>query len=98
MTLNNYNMYEDFGLTIFFRREELNYSIEDIAKNVGVSTRTVYYWESNQKKPSKSNFIKIIKMLKLDKEALIAWGLLFILFGSNSSKRFIEPENMETTK
>lgn len=70
MTFNDYKGFDDFGLTIFFRREELNYSIVDVASSVGVSTRTVYYWETNQKRPNESNFNKIIKMLKLDKEVL----------------------------
>lgn len=95
MTFNSYNTFDDFGLTIFFRREELNYSIEEIATIVGVSARTVYYWESNQKKPNKRHFMKITEILKLNKEALNAWGLLFFDFGSNSSNiqyfKIIEP-------
>jgi len=72
MIYNNYNTFDDFGLTMFFRREELNYSIEEFAEIVGVSTRSVYYWESNQKKPNKKHFMKITKILKLNKEALNA--------------------------
>lgn len=52
-------------------RVENNITVEELAKQLGVSRQTVYNWEYGIKKPSKKNLKKMADIFNVKEEAII---------------------------
>ena len=52
-------------------RKDKKLTVEELAKKIGVTTRTVESWEDNLSLPSEKNQEKLAKLYDIDKDLLI---------------------------
>ena len=55
----------NIALNLYRYFQKTNKSIEDIADDLGVATRTIYYWTSGQRVPNLNTLVEITKYLSI---------------------------------
>lgn len=55
----------NFAINLYNHLQKTNKSIEDIAYDLGVEPRTVYYWTSGQRTPNLATIVKITALQTL---------------------------------
>ena len=61
----------DFGKVLKSLRIANDYSVIDLADEMGISTSEIFAFESNQKQPALNDIIKYSKAFKISKAALL---------------------------
>ena len=61
----------NFAINLYNRLQAINKSIEDIAYDLGVEPRTVYYWTSGQRTPSLATIVEITNYLSVSVDDLL---------------------------
>ena len=60
-----------FAINLYNRLQKINKSIEDIAYDLGVEPRTVYYWTSGQRTPNLATIVEITNYLSTTVDDLL---------------------------
>lgn len=61
----------NFAINLHNYLQTVNKSIEDIASDLGVELRTVYYWTSGQRTPNLATIVEITNYLSVTVEDLL---------------------------
>lgn len=78
------------------KREELGYTLQDVANYVGVSAGTVSRWETGDIANMKRDKIaKVSEILKINPSLITGWESVKINDGSNISEIVLRAEEME---
>ena len=60
-----------FAINLYNRLQGIDKSIEDIAYDLGVEPRTVYYWTSGQRTPNLATIVEITNYLSITVDDLL---------------------------
>ena len=61
----------NIAINLYNYFQKTNKSIEDIADDLGVATRTIYYWTSGQRMPNLSMLVEITNYLSISVDDLL---------------------------
>ena len=61
----------NFAINLYNHLQKIHKSIEDIAYDLGVEPRTVYYWTSGQRTPNLSMIVAITNYLSVTVDDLL---------------------------
>ncbi|MBO6280001.1 MAG: helix-turn-helix transcriptional regulator [Bacilli bacterium] len=61
----------NIAINLYNYFQKTNKSIEDIADDLGVATRTIYYWTSGQRIPNLNAILEITKYLSISVDDLL---------------------------
>lgn len=61
----------NFAINLYNRLQKIHKSIEDIAYDLGVEPRTVYYWTSGQRTPNLATIVEITNYLSVTVDDLL---------------------------
>ena len=61
----------NFAINLYNHLQKIHKSIEDIAYDLGVEPRTVYYWTSGQRTPSLATIVEITNYLSVTVDDLL---------------------------
>ena len=67
-----------FAINLYNCFQKINKSIEDIAYDLGVEPRTVYYWTSGQRTPNLATIVEITNYLSVTVDDLLVWEVFFV--------------------
>ena len=62
---------DNFASNLYFYLQRFSKSIEDIAYDLGVEPRTIYYWTSGQRTPNLYTIVEITNYLSISVEDLL---------------------------
>lgn len=61
----------NFAINLYNQLQKIHKSIEDIAYDLGVERRTVYYWTSGQRTPNLATIVEITNYLSVTVDDLL---------------------------
>ena len=62
----------NIALNLYHCLQKVDKTIEDIAYDLGVSTRSIYYWSTGERIPDLDNLIEIANYLSIKVDDLLA--------------------------